>query len=101
MGCRIGHPWDVTKHLVTLISTWVACIHIFFVGSKHEVLIVKDNLGLLLREAWAAKGNAGCLHAELSLERSFSGTVTGRHICTICGQALECIVPSSLIKRAA
>jgi hypothetical protein len=54
-----------------------------------EVPIVKDAVGSLLREAWTAKGNPDCAHPELSVERSFSGVVTGVHICSTCGARIE------------
>ena len=46
---------------------------------------MKDTAGSALREAWRAKGNPECMHSELSLERSFSGVVTGAYVCTTCG----------------
>ena len=46
---------------------------------------MKDTVGMLLREVWKAKGNPVCSHTELSLERSFSGVLTGAYVCTRCG----------------
>jgi hypothetical protein len=50
---------------------------------------MKDAAGFLLREAWREKGNPECIHPELSLERSFSGIVTGSYICTTCGRLVK------------
>ena len=50
---------------------------------------MKDAMGMLLREAWKAKGNPECRHGELSVERSFSGVLTGAYICTTCGALIE------------
>ena len=50
---------------------------------------MKDAVGHSLREAWKEKGNPACRHAELSLERSFSGVATGLYICTTCGALIK------------
>ena len=50
---------------------------------------MKDTVGVMLREAWKQKGSPDCHHPEVEIERSFSGTVTGCHICTACGQTLR------------
>ena len=39
--------------------------------------MLKDTMGLMLREAWKEQGKSGCHHPETSKEISFSGTVTG------------------------
>src|SRR5215204_2394140 len=46
---------------------------------------MKDSMGYRLRDAWEEKGSPECSHAELSLERSFSGVTTGTYICSMCG----------------
>ena len=55
---------------------------------------MKDTVGMLLREAWNRSGHLECIHAELSLERSISGVLTGAYVCTKCGRLMKTIDPS-------
>jgi len=56
---------------------------------------VKDTVGYMLREAWKQKGEPGCRHPKREIERSFSGTVTGCHVCTTCGHLLRMSLTSA------
>lgn len=49
---------------------------------------MKDTVGMLLREAWKARGQTNCLHQDLTQERTISGVITGAYICTRCGALL-------------
>jgi hypothetical protein len=60
---------------------------------------VKDTVGLMLLEAWKKKGKFDCHHPEFHKERSFSGTVTGCYICTICGQLMPMERVQTEVKR--
>ena len=50
--------------------------------------MMKDTMGLRLREAWKEQGKSHCHHPDMSKETSFSGTVTGWSVCTTCGHRL-------------
>ncbi len=50
---------------------------------------MKETVGFMLRDAWKEKGNPQCAHPQLEIERSFSGTGTGFHVCTTCGQLVR------------
>lgn len=50
---------------------------------------MKDATGLMLREAWKARGTPHCAHPELSPEESFAGARTDHYLCRTCGARIE------------
>jgi hypothetical protein len=49
---------------------------------------VKATLRGLLQEA-STRGNAICIHPDITLQRSSSGILTGFHVCTVCKEVLR------------
>jgi len=60
---------------------------------------MKATLRALLQEA-STRGNAICIHPNITLQRSFSGILTGFHMCTVCKAVLRMSSVSATFQMA-